>query len=541
MKRLQPTLSIFTALLLAGSASAQAADTTPPAFMTQPVVTMNTNPLAPLTARVQVTSDEPVIVEIYAREATRGFRFQATEEFATTQDLPLVGFRPNRTHRITVALRDASGNRSVWPVGFVLTTPALPAHFPPIDVRTSTPSLMEAGVTLAGLRWSSPSLPSAGTYCVYFDAAGEVVWLYQAPTSLSNVVRTRDGTFLLQLSNRLVREIDLFGEIVTEWWAARTGLAGAPAGAVLVDCDSFHHELYELPEDQGGNFVALSTEVRTYPNYPTSEVDPTQTAPSANVVGDVVVEFQRDGKVVDEFRVLDVLDPYRLCYGSLAGFYNQLYGVVTLDWSHGNAATLDTSDDSWVISLRHQDAVIKVRRSDQSLVWIHGPHERWTSAWAPFLLTPVGFPFEWNFHQHSPHVDSTGNLTMFDNGNYRAIPPAPGAPSSQWYSRSVRFNVDPVAMTTTQVWDWQDSTPYFSPMFGDADPLPMTGNNLVVDGSKPVTGANASYSRLVEFRAAAPGQQVVFELVVNDPTGPSPSPYNWTIYRAERLGSMYEY
>jgi hypothetical protein len=77
-------------------------------------------------------------------------------------------------------------------------------------------------------------------------------------------------------------------------------------------------------------------------------------------------------------------------------------------------------------------------------------------------------------------------------------------------------------------------------MFGDADPLPTTGNNLVVDGSKPVTGANASYSRLVEFRAATPGQQIVFELVVNDPAGPSPSPYNWTIYRAERLGSMYE-
>jgi hypothetical protein len=540
MTRLQSLLPFFTALLLAGSASAQAADTTPPAFMTQPVVAINANPLAPLTGRVQVTSDEPVVVEIYVREATRGFRFQATQDFATTHDLPLVGFRPNRTHRVTVALRDAAGNRSVWPVGFVLTTPALPAFFPPIDVVTSTPSLMEAGVTLAGLRWSSPSLPSVGTYCVYFDATGEVVWLYQAPSSLSNVIRTRAGTFLLQLSNRLVREIDLFGDTVTEWWAARTGVAGAPAGAVLVDCDSFHHELYELSENAGGNFLALSTEVRTYPNYPTSEVDPTQTTPRANVVGDVVVEFQRDGKVVDEFKILDVLDPYRLCYGSLAGFYNQLYGVETLDWSHGNAAVLDESDDTWVISLRHQDAVVKVRRSDHSIVWIHGPHERWGPAWAPYLLTPVGFPFEWNFHQHSPDVDAAGNLTMFDNGNYRAIPPAPGAPSSQWYSRAVRYNVDPVSMTTTQVWDWQDSTPYFSPMFGDADPLPTTGNNLVVDGAKPVTGANASYSRLVEFRAAAPGQQIVFELVVNDPAGPSPSPYNWTIYRAERYGSIYE-
>lgn len=538
MKMFTTAIVIAAASFSATPAAAQA-DTTPPAFMTQPIVSMNTNPLAPLTGRVQVTSDEPVVVEIFAQEATRSLRYRATSTYATTHDLPLIGFRPNRTHRITVALRDASGNRSVWGDGFTLTTPPLPASFPPLSVTTSVPSLMEPGITLAGLRWSSPALPGAGTHCVYLDSAGEVVWLYQAPTSANNVQRMRNGNILLLLTNRRVQELDLFGNVVTEWWAARLGLAGAPAGAIPVDCDSFHHELHEMSVSSGGNLLALSTEMRTYPNYPTSEIDLTQTSPTANVVGDVAVEFQRDGKVVNEVSMLELLDPYRLCYGSLAGFYSQLYGTVTYDWSHGNSVILDETDDSFVFSLRHQDAVVKVRRADKSIAWIHGAHDRWGPAFTPHLLTPVGFPFEWQYHQHSPELDANGMLTMFDNGNYRVIPPAVAAPATQWYSRAVRYQIDPVAMTTTQVWDWVDSTPFFSGTLGDADPLPITGNCLVTDGAKPVTGSNATYSRLVEFRAAAPGQQVVFEVIVNDPSSPAVSPYNWTIYRSERYTTLY--
>ena len=70
-----------------------------------------------------------------------------------------------------------------------------------------------------------------------------------------------------------------------------------------------HHELGELSVAENGNFIALSTEMRTYPNYPANENDPSQTTTSANVVGDVVVEFRpSDGALVREFKFLDVLD-----------------------------------------------------------------------------------------------------------------------------------------------------------------------------------------------------------------------------------------
>jgi len=539
MQLLRRMASLCATIALSTLAMASVVDTTAPVFLTAPTVTANTNPAAPLTARVQLTTDEPTKVDIFVREATRTYRFTASSSFSTTHDLPLIGFRPGRTFRINVWIRDAAGNRTPWNGGFIFTTPPLPANFPPLHVTTSQPALMEPGVTLTAMVWTTPTASNSGTYLVYLDNEGQVVWLCQLAATARDVMRLRNGNLVATLTNRLAEEIDPYGNIVTQWWAARLGTAGAPPGATFVDCDSFHHEFHELPDSELGNFIALSTEMRTYPNYPTSEVNPAQTSPTGTVVGDVVVEFKRDGTLVRELKLLDVLDPYRMCYGSLAGFYNALYGMSTYDWGHSNAAQVDFGDDAWVVSLRHQDAVVKVRRSDHSIAWIHGPHERWVAPWTQYLLTPLGGPFEWNYHEHSPDLDSAGNLTMFDNGNYRVTPPAIAAPTSSWYSRAVTFHIDPVAMTTQQVWAYYGATPFLSDKFGDADPLPTTHNVLVTDGAKPdPNGANLQYSRLVEVTTGSPSQ-VVYEVIVNDLTQPNASRFNWNLYRAERYHGLY--
>lgn len=541
MSRLQFLFTLFLVLAsLALRATAQGfPDVTPPSFVSPPVVTLNTNPAAPLTGRLQLTADEPVSVQIFALEATRGWRFSPTSGMATTVDVPLVGFRPGRAHRLTISIRDAAGNRTIWPIGIILTTPALTANFPPLHVTASVPAQMQPGVTLVALRYSSPTVPGNGMYCVYLDASGQVVWFYEASGSGAyDVVRLRNGNLLFNAGSRLIKEVDLFGNTVTQWWAARLGTAGAPPGAVMVDCDSFHHELSELPLGESADFIALSTEMRTYSNYPSSEIDPTQTTPTANVIGDVVVEFRRDGTVVREVNTLDVLDPYRVCYNSLAGFFNPLYGASGFDWSHGNSAAVDTSDDTWVISMRHQEAVVKVRRSDHSIVWIHGAHDRWNAPWTNYLLTPIGMPFAWNFHQHAAEPLAGGRVAMFDNGNYRVIPPLLPPPTGTWFSRAVRYEIDPVLMTTREEWDFRGSTQFFSGFFGDVDTFAATGNVLITDGSKQVPGQNKTYSRLAEVRPDVAGT-VVWEVIVNDPALPVTSPYNWTVYRSERYTSPY--
>ena len=54
-------------------------------------------------------------------------------------------------------------------------------------------------------------------------------------------------------------------------------------------------DVVELPS---GNLLALSSEVRSYDNFPTSAGDPNAPTTTRDLAGDVIVEFQRDGVIV---------------------------------------------------------------------------------------------------------------------------------------------------------------------------------------------------------------------------------------------------
>ncbi|MEZ4548226.1 MAG: aryl-sulfate sulfotransferase [Thermodesulfobacteriota bacterium] len=89
-----------------------------------------------------------------------------------------------------------------------------------------------------------------------------------------------------------------------------------------------HHEVFAM---ENGNFLTLSGELREYPDYPSSTTNPNAPLETAKVVGDVVVEFAPDGTVVNEYHLLDIIDPYRLNYSSLLGhwdwFFHDYFGV----------------------------------------------------------------------------------------------------------------------------------------------------------------------------------------------------------------------
>ena len=81
---------------------------------------------------------------------------------------------------------------------------------------------------------------------------------------------------------------------------------------------TFHHDIQEMPS---GRLLVLSTEVRRIEDYPTVVDDDAAATVSANVVGDVVVEFARDGSVVNEWKLMDILDVRRLGYDSLGAIW----------------------------------------------------------------------------------------------------------------------------------------------------------------------------------------------------------------------------
>jgi hypothetical protein len=513
-------------------------DTTPPVILTPPVFTPSNHPDCPLVARLQFTTDEPTKTEIVLLQGNQANRLVPEQDYVQVHDVIVAGMRAATTYQIRVGVRDAAGNLTIWPIPFAMTTPPLPSTFPPLHVTVAPPAVTEPSVTLFVAFFSSPTLPGSGGYVIALDAQGEVVWFYFTRDRVTNVERMRNGHLLLLFSPFQAQEVDLAGNILRRWWATGGGLVNMPPGAIPVATDQFHHEFHELSNDPAADFLALSTEVRQYPNYPANEIDTSIVDPIANVAGEVIVEFLYDGTVVRETKLLDILDPYRICYGSLAGFYDSVYGVLTKDWAHANSVIIDPNDNSYIVSLRHQDAIVKIDRVSGQLIWIHGAPERWVAPWSAKLLAPSGFNFSWQYHQHGPHIDSNGILTLFDNGNYRVIPPTPIGPVSTYYSRAVKYLIDPVAMTTEVLWEYRGPTPFFSGFLGDCDPLPQTGTVLICDGARQVTGQNKTYGRLVEV-AARGTSQVVWEVIVNDPTVSS-NPFNWNIYRAERWADIYD-
>ena len=58
------------------------------------------------------------------------------------------------------------------------------------------------------------------------------------------------------------------------------------------------------------------------------------------------------------------------------------------NWAHVNSVDYDPTDDSIILSSRHQSAIIKIGR-DKKVKWILASPEGWKKPWADKLLAPV--------------------------------------------------------------------------------------------------------------------------------------------------------
>ena len=189
-------------------------------------------------------------------------------------------------------------------------------------------------------------------------------------------------------------------------------------------------------------------------------------------VCDVILEVDQNGCAVDDFRLFDILDPYRdnvikamdqgaVCLNVDASKSGQTLSAEELakmdtnnqfgdiagvgpgrNWAHVNSVDYAPSDDSIIISSRHQSALIKIGR-DKKVKWIVGSHEGWKKEFQDKLLTPIdknGKPlkcegskceggFDWTWTQHTGwRIDSKSDkdvfyLSVFDNGDARGMEP----------------------------------------------------------------------------------------------------------------------
>lgn len=519
----------------------------PPGFAEPPHVAQGPNASTPLAAVLRFSAIEPVRTTVHVSDGEREWTAHFDETHDPAQGLALLGMRPGRLHHINVAIEDASGTLADAPATLVFTIPLLPpapVDFPPIQANVPAPERVEPGVKLLSVRRSQRGNPEFGLgygLLLALDAQGQPVWYHHADAQISDMERLRNGNLLYLTADFRAVEIDMLGNVVTSWYAA--GRPQGPAPGIPVDASTFHHDIAELPS---GNLMVLGTVTRQFADYWASETDPWAPRRPAMVLGDEVIEFDREGRVVWRWNTFDHLDPYRIGYQMFATYWAERGLPGAMGWTHGNGFCYDARDDSLILSLRTQDAVIKIDRATGEIRWILGEPTDWSERLRHRLLSPLG-KMRWFYHQHAPTLTPRGTLLLFDNGSYRARPFSPAMPMSETYSRVVEYEIDEARMTVRQVWASEGPGPdavlaYF---MGDAQWMPQSGNVLasyggcVAQGIPEMTMENARqwplWTRAREMIHADP-TETVWEVILSDSS--LTDPISWAIYGAKHLPNL---
>jgi arylsulfate sulfotransferase len=487
-------------------------------ILSVPIFTKATN--APLAGTLRLTTDVASRVSVAVDDGYGSWQ-RNFYDFGTTHSVPLLGFKPNRTHQITVTAYDRQQNQDTPVQPIIFVTDPLPANFPNIVLLQSDPASMEPGYTLFRvgvhneLYW----------YVVIVDSSGEVVWYNVAP-STADVRRLDNGDLFMPWKTNFV-EMNLLGQIVNSW-------------VVPTNLPINLHD--GVPTDHG-TILYLSDAVEVVTNYPSSMTNSNAPRTTANVRYQKVVEISAtNATVLNTWPPINLLDPRRISYliVSSSGSW---------DSEHSNAVIEDSSDNSIIVSMCMQNAVVKFSRATGQLRWILGPPANWGPAWQPYLLTPVGNPFVWQYGQHAPILTPQGTLIMHDNGNYRASPFAPIVSITNYYSRAVEYSINEQTMQVSQVWDYGRTNVaerLYSDHEGNAEPLPMTGNVLIDfaavsydNGKAPSSfGVTATMSRITEVtHDVVP--QIVFDLGISMYANSSVTYKDCSVYRSHRIPDLY--
>lgn len=512
-------------------------------FVQEPEFVVNPSGAAPLAAVLRFETSGPVSAEITITDADRSWTVPVPVEPVASHSHILIGMRASRTHEVSLSLLEEGGGiiKDVWRASF--TTDPLPDDFPELKLTVNDAAAMEPGFTFFGLRKSQVSGAADYGVIAALDADGEVVWLCDTGHTVGEIKRLRNGNLIYLTFDHRAIEIDMLGNRICQWFAANALKRGdyeVSATSIPVEAMAFHHDILEL---ENGNFVVLNVERRDVDDYWTSDTDADAPRAPATLIGDVVTEFQRNGDIVGKWHMLDILDPERICYGSLADYWIRKGIPNSKDWSHLNSVVLDPADDCFIISSRHQDAVVKFRRDNSEVVWILGTHEGWRAPWSDNLLAPEGH-LDWQYHQHNATITSRGNILLFDNANNQAVPFAERRAAADSCSRAVEFAVDGDAMTAKQVWSYGDNEEdrYFCPFICGAEELTQTDNVLVCFGGMlsdedgrviddPKIGLG--WIRIAEITRGA-GAHLVFELFIDE----RDKGKGWDVYRARRLPTL---
>jgi len=458
-----------------------------------------------------VTADAPAVLSLLL-EGGAGARRITFPDAAAEHAVPILGLRPSTTYDLTVELDGVAVEE------LSLTTEALDIEVPIIEVLVNDGP--QQGLTLVSFESPGETQPALNRAAA-IDSEGQVVWLLPASRKVRSL-QLSDAGQVWYLEFGEVHVFEPTGEETASYSPKTAGFKGA-----------YHHDLQLRPD---GTFYTLSEHFPQVQNYP---IDDSDLSITDNVVieADVAAHIGTDGQVISSWSLVDVLDPTRIGYGSTIQHNGRF------DWSHANALQAFPDEGLVLVGSRHQDAVVLFGDEDLEPIWILANHDGWSDDLRPYLLTPVGEPFGWPYHQHGAR--RAGNrVRMFDNGNHNRTTPYSQDPEVGRYSRVVEYEVDPVAMTVRQVWEATLGDPaLFSSALGDADLLAPSGHVLSVFGFLEAEGGvqNSDLGfgvrsiRLAEFDPAT--DRVVWDVRMYDTAEDNNS--GWQADAAQRVDHLY--
>ena len=398
-----------------------------------------------LTAVVEVVTDVDADVRVEF-EDSNGLDVTTASSSGTDHRVFVTGLHAEQSYNLAVVATAPDTGATSSEVVAVSTGP-LPADTPTPVVSQSDPDLAldTFGHTLVGpvLRDGEAAQVADVPVVVSLDPTGEVDWWFTDP-EVSNTYVARsfskldDQRFVLRTPGE-IRVLNPACEVVASYVSEIPGW-------------NLHHDVIELPS---GNILALAREIQ--------QVDVAFLGGNVNLQGDTLIEWNPAGEVVWTWSSFDHLDTQRFP-GNLSqtpkGPPNNIY----YDWTHGNGIWYDAGDDAILLSLRHQNWILKVDHQTGDVLWTLGDE-------GDFSLAGAGA--EWFYSQHMPSLLPDGTVLLYDNGNER--------PGMAQYSRAVRFDVDAESMTATQLWSYQ--TPAYTPFLGGAERL-ESGHILVSAGGQ---------------------------------------------------------
>ncbi len=289
------------------------------------------------------------------------------------------------------------------------------------------------------------------------DLHGNILWTDTVVpnTAVANPVKLiPNGHFLMNFSvgtedgqDSLLEEVDLTGKVIWQMTAAELNkaLASATCSGCNITVVGTHHDFVLLPN--GHLVVIASTQ---------------QVISGTTVTGDVLIDLDQNHNPVWLWNEFDHLDTNRRPY-------------LWPDWTHTNAILYSPDDGNLIISIRHQNWLVKVAyqngQGNGDIIWHLGYQ-------GDFTLVGGTDPTDWFYAQHGPSfatANTTGMYAMvlFDNGDDRVFASgvtcgATGAPPCL-YSTVPYFQINETDMTATLVSN--PTTPNYSFFGGNAEVL----------------------------------------------------------------------